>query len=79
MKTPPNHIEVEGLQLQSPRPAYVKLRCAVCGSRNLRLVELWRTSITWIVTDGWMDRANGNLEPEGAQKVEASCKNCVHH
>lgn len=43
------------------------------------LIELWRTTITWLVMDGWMDRANGNLESEGPEKVEASCQNCAHH
>jgi hypothetical protein len=76
---PPRDIPVDGVQLQRPRPAYVKLRCPVCQSANLKLVELWESTITWVVTDGWMDRANGNLEPSGPTKVEASCTKCSHH
>jgi len=42
-------------------------------------MEIWERSISWAVTDGWLDRANGNFE-DGAPigRMEASCKACGH-
>ncbi len=78
MRAPPTEIPVDGLQLHPPQPRYVRLRCPNCRSKNLRLTEIWESAISWAVTDGWMDLANGNLGENGPKHVEANCKDCDH-
>lgn len=77
-RTPPESIPVIGLVPDYPDPKYVKICCPKCRSRNLVLTELWEHTIQWSVTDGWMDKAGGSLEPVGPTGVEAKCAGCGH-
>lgn len=79
--TPPRHIPVSGIAHNIPKPAYTKTRCPRCDSQSLTLQEYWNTSIEWTVTNGWLDRANGNMDSGGGGgepfKVVAICT-CGH-
>lgn len=79
---PPADIPTSGLSSHPPRPAYTRISCSKCGSKSLALVEQWETGIDFRVTDGWLDRANGNLDGNGGcgghpVKVRAIC-DCGH-
>jgi Zn finger protein HypA/HybF involved in hydrogenase expression len=75
----PDEIPVEGLGLHPVRPAWADCRCPKCKSRSMSFKEHWHCSIEFIVTNGWLDRANGNMHPDGdPYKVTATCAECNH-
>lgn len=74
----PNDIPVHGLALHAPRPASTNYKCPKCGSKTFTLSEHWNCSIDFSVVGGWIDRANGNLHPDGdPYKVSGLCE-CGH-
>ena len=80
--TPPAHIPVAGLAGDLRRPAFTRIACPKCGSKSLSLLEQWETAIDFRVTDGWLDRASGNIDGNGGSggrpvKVRAIC-DCGH-
>lgn len=60
------------------RPAVTKVRCPKCRSRNLHLHETSEATLTFIVTDGRLDRDEGWQEPGNITGVYAECSSCQH-
>lgn len=75
----PKEIPVLGLAFNDENPAQADCLCPKCKSRSMTLSEEWNCSIDFLVTDGWVDLANGNMHPDGdPHKVSAKCAKCGH-
>lgn len=75
----PADIPVLGLAFSEERPGQSDCECPKCKSRSMTLSEHWNCSIDFLVTDGWVDLANGNMHPDGdPYKVSAKCAKCGH-
>ena len=52
----------------------LKIKCPKCGNTDISLLEIWEGhSISWQVTDGYINTDDGNLEPGNPYKVKGSC------